>query len=199
MIMNFSKTIISASMAAIFASTAAVALAEPVAYQVDPTHTFANFSYEHLGLSRQNNTFNNTTGVLILDLEKKTGKLDIEIDLLSVNTGADIFNEHLQGPDFFDTENHPTAFFESNEVIFNGDEPIAVEGELRIKGITQPVTFVLDHYVQTEHPMLKRPVVGANAHTKVKRSDFDMDKYVPAISDEVTITVSFEGIAQDED
>ncbi|HLR30498.1 MAG TPA: YceI family protein [Paenalcaligenes sp.] len=194
------KKIISAACAAIFASTAGVAVAEPVTYQADPTHTFAHFIYDHMGLSRQNNSFENTNGVLTLDLEEKTGDLQIEIDLLSVNTGAKIFNEHLQGEDFFDTENHPTATFESTKVIFDGDEPVEVEGELTIKGITKDVTLEIEHYQYLEeHPMLKRPAIGANAKTTVKRSDFDMDKFAPAVSDEVTIEVSFEGIAQDDE
>jgi len=195
-----SKKLISIACAAVFAGTAGLAAAEPVTYQVDPTHTFAHFVYDHMGLSRQNNSFENTSGFLTLDLEEKTGELQIEIDLLSVNTGAKIFNEHLQGADFFDTENHPTATFESTKIVFDGDEPVAVEGELTIKGITKEVTFELDHYhYLDEHPMLKRPAIGANAKTTVKRSDFNMDKYAPMIADDVTIEVSFEGIAQDSD
>lgn len=45
--------------------------------------------------------------------------------------------------------------------------------------------------------MLKRPAIGANAKTEVKRSDFNMDKFAPMVSDEVIIEVSFEGIAQE--
>ncbi|HLS17876.1 MAG TPA: YceI family protein [Paenalcaligenes sp.] len=194
------KKIVSTACAAIFAATASVAVAEPVTYQADPTHTFAHFSYDHMGLSRQSSSFENTSGVLTLDLEEQTGDLQVEIDLRSVNTGAQIFNDHLQGEEFFDTENHPTATFESTKIIFDGDAPVAVEGELTIKGITQEVTFELDHYQYVdEHPMLKRPAIGANATTTIKRTEFDIDKYVPAVSDEVVISVSFEGIAQDND
>jgi len=195
--MNISKTLISTACAAVFVSSSAIAWAEPVTYQADPTHTFANFSYNHLGLSQQNNTFNDTTATLVLDLEEETGSLEVEIDLTSVNTGTAIFNEHLQGEDFFDTANYPTATFKSTEIIFEDGEPVAFEGELTIKGFSKNVTFDIDHFAATEHPMMKRPAVGANAHTTVLRSDFDMDKYVPAISDEVLITVSFEGIQGD--
>jgi len=196
--MSMNKKIFGFATALALAGMTAQAWAKPVTYQADPTHTFANFSYNHLGLSRQNNSFNDTNATLVLDLEEKTGQLEVEIDLASVNTGAAIFNEHLQGKDFFNTEEHPVARFESTEIVFEGDTPTAVKGDLTIKGITEPVTFTIDHFVQTEHPMLQKPAIGANATTEVKRSTFDMDKYVPAISDEVTITVSFEGIAADE-
>src|SRR5690625_4859613 len=108
------KKINSTASAAIFPATASVAVAEPVTYQADPTHTFANFSYDHMGLSRQSSSFENTSGVLTLDLEEQTGDLQVEIDLRSVNTGAQIFNDHLQGEEFFDTENHPTASSEEH-------------------------------------------------------------------------------------
>lgn len=192
------KKIVSLTCAAVLASSAGMAMAEPVTYQADPTHTFAHFIYDHMGLSRQNNSFDKTAGTLTLDLEEKTGALQIEIDLRSVNTGTQVFNEHLQGADFFDTENHPTATFESTKIIFDGDEPVAVEGELTIKGITKEVTFDIEQYhLLDEHPMLKRPAIGANAKTEVKRSDFNMDKFAPMVSDEVIIEVSFEGIAQE--
>jgi len=195
--MHYGKKIISLGCAVVFAGSAGVAMADSVTYQADPTHTFANFSYDHMGLSRQTNTFNDTKGTLVIDFEDKTGQLDVEIDLRSVNTGAKVFDGHLQGEDFFDTEKYPTATFTSDTIVFDGDTPTAVEGDLTIKGITQPVIFDIVHFVQTEHPMMQKPAMGANAKTTVKRSDFNMDKYVPAVSDNVEITVSFEGIAAD--
>lgn len=196
--MTFNKTIITAVSTIVISCLSLPAVAKPVTYEADPTHTFANFSYEHLGLSRQNNSFNDGKATLVLDLEEKVGQLEVEIDLQSVNTGAKVFNEHIQGKDFFDTKNHPIARFESTEIVFDGDTPVAVNGTLTIKGISQPVTFEIDHFVLTKHPMLQKPAIGANAKAQVKRSSFNMDKYVPAISDEVTITVSFEGIAAGE-
>src|SRR5690625_99716 len=117
--MSMNKKIFGFATALALAGMTAQAWAKPVTYQADPTHTFANFSYNHLGLSRQNNSFNDTKATLVLDLEEKTGQLEVEIDLASVNTGAAIFNEHLQGKDFFNTEEHPVARFESTEIVLD--------------------------------------------------------------------------------
>jgi len=46
------------------------------------------------------------------------------------------------------------------------------------------------------HPMLKKDACGANATATVKRSDFNMSKYVPYVGDEVTITLPVEAVKQ---
>lgn len=170
-------------------------MAEPVTYQVDASHTFARFSYNHMGLSQQLNRFDKTTGQVVLDLAAKTGEVNIEIDTRSVATGHEAFNEHIQGADFLDTATYPTATFKSSKVIFDGDKPTSVEGDLTIKGVTKPVTLTINSFAAKPHPMLKKPAIGADAQVKIKRSDFNADKFAPAVSDEVTISIALEAIA----
>ena len=182
---------------AVTALMSAPLMAAPVTYTVDNSHTFADFSYNHMGLSQQLNTFENASGTVVLDLEAKTGEVDITIDTKSVNTGHEAFNDHIQGEDFLDTAQFPTATFKSTKVIFEADAPTAVEGDLTIKGITKPVTLEITHFNAMPHPMLKKPAMGANAKVDIKRSDFNADKFVPAVGDEVTLTLTFEGIEAD--
>ena len=40
------------------------------------------------------------------------------------------------------------------------------------------------------------PAIGANATTKVKRTDFNMGKNVPYVGDEVTIDIALEAVKQ---
>ena len=173
---------------------AAPALAAPETFTVDGTHTFPRFSYDHQGLSTQLSKFNKTTGTVVLDKEAKTGSVDVVIDTKSVDTGSATFDEHIQGEDFFDTAAYPTATFKSTKVVFKGDKPAAVEGNLTIKGVTKPVTLKVTHFVNKPHPMLKKDAIGADASTTIKRSDFNMGKYVPYVGDEVTITIALEAV-----
>ena len=182
---------------AVTALMSAPVMADPVTYQVDDSHTFVDFSYNHMGLSQQLNTFDNASGTVVLDLDAKTGEVDITIDTKSVNTGHDGFNGHIQGEDFLDTDQFPTATFTSTKVIFEEDKPTAVEGELTIKGITKPITFEITNFNAMPHPMLKKPAMGANATANILRSDFNADKFAPGVSDEVTLTLSVEAIAAD--
>lgn len=178
------------------ACVAGTAAAAPVTYTVDSSHTFPRFSYSHFGLSTQLSSFSNTTGKVVFDAAAKSGSVEIAIDLKSVNTGFADFNGHLQGEDFFDTAKYPTATFKSTRVVFEGDKPKSIEGLLTLKGVTRPVTLSVTSFVATAHPMLKKPAIGANAHTTVKRTEFNAGKYAPYVGDEVRIDIAVEAIAQ---
>ncbi|CAM5520902.1 YceI family protein [Thauera mechernichensis] len=185
-----------ASLSLVAGATLALpALAAPQTYVVNGSHTFPRFSYSHFGLSTQMSRFNTTTGTVVLDQEARTGSVDIEIDMRSVNTGFATFNEHIQGEDFFHTAQYPTATFKSTRVVFEGDKPVAVNGELTIKGVTRPVTLSLSSFTAMQHPMVPKQAIGANASVTVKRSDFNAGKYAPHVSDEVTIDIALEAIA----
>lgn len=172
------------------------ALATPETYVVDPTHTYPRFSYDHFGLSTQLSKFTKTSGKVILDKAAKTASVEIDIDMKSVDTGYATFNEHIQAEDFLDTNKFPKATFKSTKVIFDGDKPASIEGNLTIKGITKPVTLKVNRYVNKPHPMRKVDVIGADASTVIKRSDFNAGKFAPAVGDEVTITVAIEALKQ---
>ena len=186
-------------IAAALALTSAVAtsaLAAPLTYGVDGTHTFPRFSYSHFGYSTQLSSFSKTTGNVVFDAEAKKGSVDIVIDTKSVSTGFVDFNEHIQGEDFLDTAKFPQATFKSTKVVFEGDKPKSVEGNLTIKGVTKPVTLTVTSFQAMPHPMMKKPAIGANAFTVIKRSEFNAGKYAPYVGDEVRIDIAIEAIAQ---
>ena len=174
----------------------APALATPKSYVVDPTHSFANFSYTHMGLSEQESRFDGTSGTIVYDAAAKTGAVNVEIDTKSVDTGSDALDEHLRGADFFDSTKYPKASYKSTRIVFKGDTPVAVEGNLTIKGTTKPVTMTIDSFSAKEHPMKRKDALGAKAHMKIKRSDFGLSKFVPAVSDDVLITIRVEAVAE---
>ncbi len=181
---------------ALFAALAGSAIAAPVTYGVDGSHTFPRFSYSHFGYSTQLSSFKNTSGKVVFDAEAKTGSVDITIDMKSVNTGFDDFNGHLQGEDFLDTAKFPTATFTSTKVVFEGDKPKSIEGNLTIKGVTKPVTLTVTSFQAMPHPMMKKPALGANAFTTIKRSEFNAGKYAPYVGDDVRIDIAVEAVAQ---
>jgi polyisoprenoid-binding protein YceI len=174
----------------------AASMAAPETYLIDESHTFPRFSYSHLGYSTQLSRFNKTQGKVIFDPAAKTGSVDVVIDTHSVDTGSQLFNEHIQGPDFLDTAKYPTATFTSTEVIFKGNQPAKIKGDLTIKGITHPVTLIVSSFQSLKHPLLNKDAIGANAHTTIKRSDFNAGKYAPAVGDDVRIDIAIEAIKE---
>lgn len=168
------------------------ALAAPVSYTVDPKHTFATFEIDHLGLSTARGTFDRTSGTIVLDTATGTGRIEIVIDTASIDTGLAKRDEHLRAPAFFNVERYPTMTFISETVVFDGSRPVRADGLLTLLGKTLPVSLQITHFACGEHPIQKKPVCGADAQTRIRRSDWGMTKYVPTIGDEVGIKIGVE-------
>jgi polyisoprenoid-binding protein YceI len=183
------------TLAALTLLATGFAHAEPVTYRIDGSHTFPRFSYSHFGFSTQLSRFDQTSGQVVLDAEAKIGAVDVTIDTRSVNTGFADFNSHIQGEDFLDTAKYPTATFKSTRVVFEGNSPKSIDGVLTLKGVSKPVTLAVTSFQAMPHPMLKKPALGANATTTIKRSEFNAGKYAPYVGDEVRIDIAIEAIA----
>jgi polyisoprenoid-binding protein YceI len=187
------KRILALTLAATLTS---VAYAAPETYAIEPTHSMPRFEYSHFGYSVQLSRFDTISGKITIDRAKKTGSVDVTIDAKSVDTGYPLFNGHIQGADYFDTEMLPTITYKSSKLKFAGDKVVSVDGDLTIKGITKPVTLTLNSFLCMQHPMAKKDACGATATAKVKRSDFNMGKNVPYVGDEITLTIPVESIKQ---
>ena len=185
-----------AAVLVLAATAAAPVLAAPETFVADSTHTFSRFSYSHFGYSTQLSRFDKTTGTITLDKAAKTGAVDVVIDMKSVDTGYDTFNEHIQGEDFLDTAKYPTATFKSTKVSFDGDKPATIDGELTIKGVTKPTTLDVKVNKVGDHPMAGAPAVGFDAKTMIKRSEFGLGKYAPNVSDDVKVAITVEAVGE---
>lgn len=184
------------ALLSLVAAFSTAALAAPETYTLDGTHTLPRFSYSHFGYSTQLSRFDKTSGKIVIDRQAKSGSVDVTIDTTSVNTGYPLFNEHIQGVDFLNTAKYPTAKFTSNQLKFKGEQLVAVDGTLTLKGISKPVTLTVTSFQCMPHPMLKKDACGANATAVVNRTDFNMGKYAPNVGDEVTITIPVEAIKE---
>jgi len=188
------KTCVLASALASAVMLAPAVHAAPEAFVIDGTHTFPRFEYSHFGYSRQASRFDRTSGTVTIDRAAKKGTVDVSIDAASVSTGYAVFDQHLRGEDFFDVARHPTISFKSDELHFIGDALSEVRGVLTIKGIAKPVTLTVQSLHCMPHPMRKKDACGANATAQIKRSDFNMGKHVPHVSDEVTLAIPIEAV-----
>jgi polyisoprenoid-binding protein YceI len=147
----------------------------------------------HLGLSVQTQQLRTVSGELLLDAADLTkSSVDVTIDMNSIDTGVAKFDEHIKSKDFFDTAQFPTATFKSTAVAAAGEGKLKVTGDLTLHGVTKPVVLDVTVNKLGEHPMAKKPAAGFNATTKVLRSDFGLGGYVPAVGDEVTISIASE-------
>lgn len=178
------------------AAVALPAAAEQEIYVIDSKHTYPRFEYSHFGYTTQVNRFDRTSGRIVLDRAARTGMVDVTIDATSVNSGNSLFDEHLRGEDFFDVKNFPVITFKSRTLKFEGEKVASVDGNLTVKGITRPVTLAITSFKCMPHPLVKKDACGANATTRINRTDFNAGKYAPAVSDEVTLNIAVEAIKE---
>ena len=161
-------------------------------YNIDPNHTFPMFAVNHLGFSEQHGRFDKTSGTITLDMAAKKGSVDLTIATTSLDMGFPLWNEHISAEGFFNTAKFPTMTFKSTKLVFKDDKVVAAEGEFTLLGVTKPLTVTVNNFKCGDHPMLKKPMCGANISGTIMRSEFGMTKYVPAISDEIKIDVPIE-------
>ncbi len=161
-------------------------------YTVDSAHTYPNFEINHLGFSTMHGRFGGTSGKITLDTAAKSGSIDITIDATAIDTGFAKRDAHLKSEEFFNVGKFPTLAYKATKLKFNGDKLSGADGELTLLGVTKPVPLVITAFNCAAHPMTKKPMCGANATATLKRSDFGLSAYVPAVGDEVKISIEVE-------
>jgi polyisoprenoid-binding protein YceI len=152
-------------------------------------------SWSHFGFSNPIAHFGQVDGSITYDPAKPSASsVEVTIPLAGLNSHVAAFDEHLRSEDFFDAAKYPTITFKSTKVEAAGDKKLKVSGDLTVHGVTKPVVLDVTINKVGEQPMAKRAAAGFDASTTIKRSDFGIAKYVPNVSDEVTIHITTEAI-----
>jgi polyisoprenoid-binding protein YceI len=150
-------------------------MAQAPNYAIDPLHTFVNYENGHYGTTTNRGRFSIKDGTLFFDRAGKTGKVEIIIDISSVNTGVDFLNRQIQGKDFFNVADFPTGSFASDKFVFEGDKVSEVHGQLTLKGKTHPVVLKAMKFNCYLAPLLKqREVCGGDFEANILRSQWDI-------------------------
>ncbi|HEX4334028.1 MAG TPA: YceI family protein [Usitatibacter sp.] len=183
------------SIAAGLATFAALgASAEPLTYNIDPSHTFPQYEINHMGFSLQRGRFDKTQGTIVLDLDTHKGTVEVDIETASIDSGEPKLDQHLKGEDFFDVKKFPQMTFKSSDLAFEGEVLKKASGELTIKGVTKPVTFDVDYFKCGNSLVLLRKVCGADLSARIKRSDFGVSYGIPLVGDDVRLRVNVEAL-----
>lgn len=161
-------------------------------YVIDPTHTFPSFEINHYGFSTHRGRFNDTTGKITLDLETRTGRIDVTIQSASIDTGSARLENHLKAEDFLSTARWPTMRFTADRLRFEGDLLVGADGQFTMLGETRPLSLSVRNFRCAPHPLFRKPHCGADVSGTLKRSDYGMVKFVPALGDEVRLLIQVE-------
>ena len=176
----------------LLASTFAISAHAADSYTIDPFHTYPVFKVNHFGFSNQIGRFNKSSGNITLDAAAKTGSVELVIDTTSIDMGFPLWDEHMSGEKFFNTAKFSTITFKSNKLTFKDGKVVSADGQLTIKGVSKPLSIAVNDFNCAVNPINKKPTCGANVSAKLKRSDFDMKEYLPAVGDDVEIDYAIE-------
>jgi len=162
-------------------------------YALDSAHGKITWSVSHFGFSTYVGQFATVNATLKLD-PKNLGAtvLDATIDTNSVGTLNAALDKHLKSAEFLDTAKFPTATFKATKVTKTGDTTADIAGDLTLHGVTKPVVVQATFNQAGVNPLDKKYQLGFAGSAKIKRSDFGIKAYVPAVGDEVTLTIEAE-------
>ena len=186
------RLLVAATMALALAITAGRAAAQET-YTIDPVHSQPTFEARHMGFSQQRGSFAKSTGKITLDRAAKKGTVEVVIDTTSIRTFDPRLDDQMKSENFFNVAKYPTLTFKGNNVVFDGDRVVQVDGDLTMLGVTKPVSLKVANFVCGEHPTNKKPMCGAEATTTIMRSDWGMKYALPkSVSDEIKLTIPIE-------
>lgn len=161
-------------------------------FVLDKNHAKIIFSTSHFGFSTYYGLFKNFDAKLNFDAKDPAkSTLNVTVDVNSIETTNPKLDEHLKSEDFFSAAKFPTATFKATKITVTGKTTGTITGDLTLHGVTKPVTLDATFNGAGEN-MFKAYVLGFNATGVIKRTDFGIKTYAPAVGDDVTLTISAE-------
>lgn len=172
---------------------ATTANAEALDYAIDKSHASVTFTVNHFGYSTVHGRFGDFDGSVAIDEDApENSKVSVSIATASLMTFWDARDAHLKTADFFNVEEFPEATFTSTSVEKTGDSTVAVTGDFTLLGVTKPVTIDFTLNKSEPNPMSKVQTIGLSGTTTLKRSEFGMSTYVPAVADDIPVRIDLE-------
>ena len=172
-------------------STALSGFANAETYNLESTHSYVEFHYNHQGFSNPSGKWMATGTINFESKDITKSSANITITVGDIVTGVPKLDEHLKSGMFFDVKKYPIATFVSNKVSNVQGKQFDLTGQLTVHGVTKPVTL---HVTQNKlAPNLNdTQTAGFSATASLKRSDFGISNYVPAVSDEINLNIEIE-------
>lgn len=166
---------------------------------IDHKHSGIEFKVRHLMVAHVKGSFKTfAASITMTDNEFTSAVVHVWIDAVSIDTGNAERDVHLRGADFFDVEKFPRIHFDSTSVVkLKEEDKYELSGELSIKGISKPVSLIVEYGGTVKDPWGKE-MSGFQVDGKVNRNDWGIIFNMPLelggvlVGEEVTITAEIE-------
>jgi len=171
-------------------------------WDLDPVHSTIGFVARHLMVSKVRGQFTSFEAQIVTAPNPLDSTATATIDLSSVSTGNEMRDNDLRSTNFFDVATHPKMTFTSTAVRLD-EGTFLVDGDLTIRGVTKPVTLVVeingfgpDPYGGTR--------AGFSATGEINRTAFGVSFNAPVpggvmVSERITIEIEAEAVLRKEE
>ncbi len=191
-------------LATLLISTTAIAADSPIAltdiskmpagaYTLDDKHASTSFAITHLGFSHYRGRFDHIEASIDLNpSDIKQSSVKATIYPASVDTHNSTLEAELASDKFFNADKYPTITFASDKIEVTGKNHGKIHGTLTMMGVSKPV--VLDTVLNgagTDN-FAHAQKIGFSADLHIKRSDYGMSAYIPAVGDDVDLHIEAE-------
>jgi polyisoprenoid-binding protein YceI len=183
------------------AMSSTLTIAPAGTWNLDPVHSRVDFEVSYLAGTFKGH-FNEIAAELTVDDERAA--LEGTTKVASIDVNEENLSAHLQSPDFFDAEQYPELRFTAEDIRLDGDGQVSVDGELTIKGVTQPVTVTGTVTAPMTDPYGNERI-GLNLTTKVDRTNFGINwnnplpSGEPSLANDVTILAELQFVKPGEE
>ncbi len=165
----------------------------PGNYVLDKAHGKITWTINHLGFSDYVGQFADVSANMKLDpANPQNSTVDAVVTMTSLGTLNPKLDDHLRSEEFFDVKKFPTAKFVSTGVSISGDKTATITGNLTMHGVTKPIVLSAAFNAAGQDPVTHEYKVGFSGSGTIKRSDFGMNAYLPALADDVALDLEAE-------
>jgi polyisoprenoid-binding protein YceI len=171
-------------------------------WDIDTVHSEVGFSVRHMMVSKVRGRFTAYSGQIATGENPLDSSVTADIDLSSIQTGAEQRDEHIRSADFFEVEKYPTMTYRSTGVRADGGDYV-VDGDLTLKGVTKQVPLKLELNGFGPDPF-GGTRAGFTATAEINRRDFNVNFSAPmqnggaVVADKITIHLEIEAVLKAE-
>lgn len=166
-------------------------------FEIDKTHSSVGFRVKHLNVSYLYGRFKEIRGKIVWDKDNpENSSIEARVRASTVDTGDRKRDQHLKGPDFFNTKEFRVLSFKSKSIKKLDDDMYEVTGDLECHGVTKEITIKLEKTGEANTPRMGYRI-GFETTFTIDRGDFGMNYMPGGIGDEVRITISLEAVRKE--
>ncbi|HJW10681.1 MAG TPA: YceI family protein [Albitalea sp.] len=163
-------------------------------YRLDPAHTQIQWEVLHNGTSTSRGRFERVSGSVQFDPAAQRLEVGVTVDTASASTGHAGFDAVIRGAQLLASGEYPQAYFSARQARWEGGVPREVQGEITLRGVSQPLALRALRWHCGTNLLIRRPVCGGDFEGELNRSDFGITYGLPFAADKVRLVIEVEGI-----